>query len=49
MHYLSENARDLCRKLLVKDPEKRLGSGVRDAEDIKDHPWFDVINWEAIE
>ena len=25
--YLSEPARDICAKLLVKDPEKRLGSG----------------------
>lgn len=47
--YLSEPARDLCKKLLVKDPAQRLGSGPADAKDIKEHPWFECINWEAIE
>lgn len=36
-------AQDLLRKLLVKDPHKRLGSGPRGAEDIKCHPFFKVI------
>lgn len=31
MPFLSEAAKDLCRKLLEKDPNKRLGSGERDA------------------
>jgi protein-serine/threonine kinase len=31
MPFLSEAAKDLCRKLLEKDPSKRLGSGERDA------------------
>jgi serine/threonine protein kinase len=48
MSYLSENAKDLCRKLLIKDPLNRLGSGERDAADIKCHPWFECINWDAI-
>ena len=48
MPFLSENARDLCKRLLEKDPSKRLGSGPRDALDIKEHPWFECINWEAI-
>lgn len=48
MPFLSEAAKDLCRKLLEKDPAKRLGSGPRDALDIKEHPWFDCINWDAI-
>jgi len=47
--YLSENARDLCRRLLDKNPETRLGSGANDAKDIREHPWFECINWEAIE
>ncbi|MEQ2174701.1 hypothetical protein GOODEAATRI_010480 [Goodea atripinnis] len=37
-------AKDLLRKLLVKDPHKRLGSGPRGAEDIKAHPFFKVLN-----
>ena len=48
MPFLSENAKDLCRKLLEKDPVKRLGSGPRDAQDIREHPWFECINWQAI-
>ena len=48
MPYLSENAKDLCRRLLVKDPNSRLGNGKKDAIDIKEHPWFDVIDWTAI-
>jgi protein-serine/threonine kinase len=48
MPYLSEQARDLCMKLLCKDPNTRLGSGARDGMDIKDHPWFECINWQAI-
>uniref|UniRef100_A0AAY4DQC6 non-specific serine/threonine protein kinase n=1 Tax=Denticeps clupeoides TaxID=299321 RepID=A0AAY4DQC6_9TELE len=37
--------RDLLKKLLVKDPHKRLGSGPRGAEDIKAHPFFKGLNW----
>ena len=47
--FLSESARDLLVKLLDKDPNKRLGSGEKDAQSIKEHPWFDCINWEAIQ
>uniref|UniRef100_A0A8D3CGS9 non-specific serine/threonine protein kinase n=1 Tax=Scophthalmus maximus TaxID=52904 RepID=A0A8D3CGS9_SCOMX len=38
-------AQDLLKKLLVKDPHKRLGSGPRGAEDIKAHPFFKKLNW----
>lgn len=48
MPFLSENAKDLCKKLLEKDPNNRLGSGPKDALDIMEHPWFECINWEAI-
>mgnify|MGYP000641852147 CR=1 FL=1 len=42
MPFLSENARDLCKKLLEKDPNKRLGSGPTDAQEIMNYPWFPV-------
>uniref|UniRef100_A0A3B3D8R7 Ribosomal protein S6 kinase n=1 Tax=Oryzias melastigma TaxID=30732 RepID=A0A3B3D8R7_ORYME len=41
-------AQDLLKKLLVKDPHRRLGSGPRGAEDIKAHPFFKGLNWEDL-
>ena len=39
MPFLSDSAKDLCAKLLEKDPQKRLGQGADGAE-IREHPWF---------
>lgn len=39
---IEATAQDLLRKLLVKDPHRRLGSGPRGSEDIKVHPFFKV-------
>jgi len=39
---------DLLDRLLVRDPNKRLGSGPRDAEEIKEHEWFSDIDWDKI-
>ena len=46
--FLSENARDICAKLLDKNPQTRLGSSENDAEEIMSHPWFSCIDWKAI-
>lgn len=46
--FLSENAKDICIKLLDKNPLTRLGSGPTDAEEIMAHPWFSSINWNSI-
>ena len=46
--FLSETARDLCIKLLDKNPETRLGSGPTDAEEIMKHPWFETVDWKGI-
>lgn len=43
--YLSDNARDILVQLLNRNPYKRLGSGKRGAQDIKDHPFFSDLNW----
>lgn len=40
---IGSTAQDLLKKLLVKDPHKRLGSGPRGSEDIKAHPFFKVF------
>ena len=45
--YFSEDLKDLLRKLLDKDPDKRFG--VSDKEEIKDHPFFKGIDWEKLE
>jgi hypothetical protein len=32
--------------LLNRNPLKRLGSGPRDAEEIKEHKFFEAVNWQ---
>uniref|UniRef100_A0A668ANB7 non-specific serine/threonine protein kinase n=1 Tax=Myripristis murdjan TaxID=586833 RepID=A0A668ANB7_9TELE len=44
---IGSTAQDLLRKLLVKDPHRRLGSGPRGAEDIKAHPFFKGLELAA--
>uniref|UniRef100_A0A8W4F862 Serine/threonine-protein kinase N3 n=1 Tax=Sus scrofa TaxID=9823 RepID=A0A8W4F862_PIG len=39
---------DLIQKLLQKCPEKRLGAGERDAEEIKTQPFFRTTDWQAL-
>jgi hypothetical protein len=33
---------------LSKNPNKRLGAGIRDAEEIKEHEFFKDINWNDV-
>ncbi|XP_020112107.1 serine/threonine-protein kinase D6PKL1-like [Ananas comosus] len=44
---VSFHARDLIRGLLVKEPENRLGT-VKGAAEIKQHPFFEGLNWALI-
>ncbi|GFZ17800.1 protein kinase superfamily protein [Actinidia rufa] len=44
---VSSHTRDLIRGLLVKEPENRLGS-VKGAAEIKQHPFFEGLNWALI-
>lgn len=46
-YFLSSTVKSLLDGLLEKDPEKRLGSGPTGTKEIKDHPWFQNVNWEA--
>lgn len=46
-HHISGTAKDLLTKLLEKDPSKRLGHE-RGAEEIKEHPWFESVNWDDV-
>lgn len=43
---LPEDAVDLIKKLLVLDPEKRLGA--KGAAEVKKHPFFSDINWDHL-
>lgn len=38
-------AQSLLIGMLQKQPELRLGSGERDAMEIKEHPWFQGVDW----
>jgi protein kinase X len=46
--HLDQHARDLIKKLLVKDRGKRIGSSKHGAEDIKKHKWYRGLNWAAL-
>ena len=41
----SDELKDLLRKMLDKDPKKRIGIG-NDKQDLKNHPFFSDINWK---
>ncbi|XP_063898512.1 ribosomal protein S6 kinase alpha-5 isoform X1 [Helicoverpa armigera] len=45
---VSPEVQDFIRKLLVKDPRRRLGGGEHDAEELKRHPFFQNLDWEAV-
>ncbi|XP_011298389.1 ribosomal protein S6 kinase alpha-5-like isoform X2 [Fopius arisanus] len=50
--YLSPEVQDFLARLLVKDPRQRLGGGPRDAEELKEHPFFteaEGFSWSALE
>jgi hypothetical protein len=34
---------------LEKDPTKRLGSGPKGISEIKEHPFFETIDWNSVE
>lgn len=48
-YYVSSEAKDLCNKLLRKNPDVRLGSGEDDITRIKGHRFFRKIDWKAME
>ena len=46
--FVSEGAASLLRGLLKKDPNKRLGGSIKDAKEIKEHPYFKDVNWDDV-
>ena len=45
---LSLDAIAIMRRLLRKNPERRLGFSERDAEDVKKQPFFKNVQWEDL-
>ncbi|XP_008565673.1 PREDICTED: ribosomal protein S6 kinase alpha-4, partial [Galeopterus variegatus] len=41
-------AQDLLQRLLCKDPKKRLGAGPQGAQEVKNHPFFQGLDWSAL-
>uniref|UniRef100_A0A673CX77 protein kinase C n=1 Tax=Sphaeramia orbicularis TaxID=375764 RepID=A0A673CX77_9TELE len=46
--FLSTEAIGIMRRLLRRNPERRLGSGEKDAEDVKKQPFFRGVDWEGL-
>lgn len=46
--YLTTDARDLVRKLLKRHVASRLGAPPNDAQDVKQHAFFKLMNWDDV-
>ncbi|OCT85193.1 serine/threonine-protein kinase N2 [Xenopus laevis] len=46
--FLSTEAISIMRRLLRRNPERRLGASDKDAEDVKKHPFFRHTDWTAL-
>ncbi|XP_051749226.1 serine/threonine-protein kinase N2 isoform X2 [Ctenopharyngodon idella] len=46
--FLSPESVSVVQKLLQKNPEKRLGAGDQDANEVKKHRFFQGMDWEAL-
>nr|XP_039270469.1 serine/threonine-protein kinase N2-like isoform X1 [Styela clava] len=46
--FLSNEAIGIMRRLLRRNPERRLGASERDAEDVKKQPFFRKLDWTTL-
>lgn len=46
--HMARDAVSVLQKLLTRDPERRLGSGPTDAQEVMSHVWFEPVDWEDI-
>ncbi|CAK8674500.1 unnamed protein product [Clavelina lepadiformis] len=46
--FLSTDAISIMRRLLRRNPERRLGASEKDAEDVKRQPFFKKLNWDDL-
>ncbi|XP_014284299.1 G protein-coupled receptor kinase 1 isoform X1 [Halyomorpha halys] len=44
----SNDLRDLLERLLQRDIDKRLGCGGRGADEVKEHSFFDGVDWQQV-
>lgn len=47
--FMTAHSQDILSKLLVRDPKLRLGSGERDAAELKEHPFFQDVDWSGLQ
>ena len=47
-NFVSKEAEELLKRLLERNPNKRLGGGGRDAAEIKEHPYFKDVDWKKV-
>ena len=47
-NFVSKEAGELLRRLLERNPSKRLGGMGRDALEIKEHPYFKDVDWKKM-
>jgi len=45
---IPEVSKLLLKGLLVKNPDRRLGVGHEDAEEVKRHPFYASVNWQDV-
>ena len=45
---LSDEAKNLLHALLEKDISKRLGCGAEGTKEVKNHPFFNDVDWDAV-
>lgn len=46
---MNSDAKHLIKGLMAKDPRKRLGYGSKGIEEIKNHAFFNGIDWDLME
>lgn len=47
-NHMSLEVQDFIRRLLIKDPKRRLGGGIEDAYELKRHAFFKNLNWDHL-
>lgn len=45
---LTDVSKSILDGLLTKEPQKRLGGGVRDAEEVMEHQFFEALDWTDV-